>query len=84
MSLNKLTPGECARLVNVEAGQGLKQRLAAMGLVPGVALRIIHNQAWGPLVVEVRGSRIILGRGMADRVTVESSNCSNIDNAPSP
>ena len=58
------------RLLNVNAGQGLQSRLAAMGLVPGVEFEVIANHSRGPLVLAVDESRIMLGRGMAEKVVV--------------
>jgi Fe2+ transport system protein FeoA len=54
----------------VEAGGDLQSRLAAMGLVPGVEIEVIQNFMQGPFLIEVKGSRIILGRGMAQKIRV--------------
>ncbi|MFA5293176.1 MAG: FeoA domain-containing protein [Phycisphaerae bacterium] len=61
------------RFVKIEAGQGLKARLAAMGLFPGVQFRIINNSHPGPLVIDLKGARIVLGRGMAGKMAVKPS-----------
>jgi len=61
------------RLLKIEAGQGLKARLAAMGLFPGVQFRIINNGHPGPLVIDLKGARIVLGRGMAGKIAVKPS-----------
>ncbi|MEN6385739.1 MAG: FeoA domain-containing protein [Phycisphaerales bacterium] len=58
------------RLLKIEAGQALKARLAAMGLLPGVQFKIINNNHPGPFVIDVKGSRIALGRGMAGKIIV--------------
>ncbi|MEA3333184.1 MAG: FeoA family protein [Pseudomonadota bacterium] len=58
------------RLLNINAGHGLQSRLAAMGLVPGVEFEVISNHSQGPLVLAIEESRIILGRGMAEKVVV--------------
>jgi len=63
--------GRDVRLVAVRAGRGLAQRLADMGFVPGVELRVVSNSGAGPLVVLVKGSRLVLGRGMAHKILVE-------------
>ena len=70
MVLSAAGCGKSLRLLNVNAGQGLQSRLAAMGLVPGVELEVIANHSRGPLVLAVDESRIMLGRGMAERVVV--------------
>ncbi|HUW84508.1 MAG TPA: FeoA family protein [Phycisphaerae bacterium] len=70
MLLSMVQPGRKVRLVTVQAGRGLKARLAEMGLVPGVELEVINRNSAGPLIVVVKQSRIMLGRGMAHRIVV--------------
>jgi Fe2+ transport system protein FeoA len=48
----------------------MARRLAELGLTPGVHLRIVQD-AGGPLLVSVRNSRVALGRGIADKLTVQ-------------
>ncbi len=63
--------GEVVTVVGVRAGWGLTRRLADMGLVPGTTLRVINRQVPGPVIIEIRGSRLVLGYGMAQRILVE-------------
>ncbi|MFP4381414.1 MAG: ferrous iron transport protein A [Candidatus Sumerlaeia bacterium] len=51
-------------------GRGIRNRLAALGLVPGVEIEVIRNHGWGCCILSVKGSRIVLGRGMASRIQV--------------
>jgi len=62
--------GRKVRLIAVEAGRGLQARLAAMGLVPGAEIQVIRNSGHGPFVIAVKGSRVMLGRGMAHKIIV--------------
>ena len=71
MPLSMTRPGEEVLLVGINAGFGLRKKLADMGLSPGVPLRIVHSQLPGPIIIEVRGSRLALGRGMAQRIMVK-------------
>ena len=41
-----------------------------MGLTPGVELRVVQDNG-GPMLVSVRGSRVALGRDLADNLWVE-------------
>jgi Fe2+ transport system protein FeoA len=50
-------------------GAGLSHRLAEMGLVPGVEMEVV-NPGPGPFIVCVRGSRLLLGRGMVNKILV--------------
>lgn len=69
--LSSLKENEQGKITKIDAGQGLRMRLIAMGATPNSPVRMIRNQGRGPVVVEIReGSRIILGRGMAEKIMV--------------
>ena len=73
MPLGMARPDEMVSVVVIKAGFGLKKRLADMGLSPGVTLRVIHSQMRGPVIIDLRGSRLALGRGMAQRILVQEA-----------
>ena len=52
------------------AGRGIVARLASLGFTPGVEVTMVQNYGRGPLIVEVRGTRVALGRREATRVLV--------------
>ncbi|HIE14725.1 TPA: ferrous iron transport protein A [Candidatus Bathyarchaeota archaeon] len=53
-------------------GWGLRKRLMDMGLTPGTRITVIKSAPFGgPVEILVRGSRLALGRGMAERIYVE-------------
>ena len=62
--------GKRVRFLKVNAGRGLQTRLASMGLYPGVEMEVISNNPHGPFIVDVNGSRLILGKGMAHKIIV--------------
>jgi ferrous iron transport protein A len=71
-SLNDLAPGEGGRVVSIEGGYRVQQRLRTLGLVEGAAVRKLSALAWGgPVVVEVSRTQVAVGRGLARRVLVE-------------
>ncbi len=70
MQLSDVETGRRVFIVAVSAGHGLQGRLAAMGLVPGVQVDVVLNSSKGPFIIAVKGSRIILGHGMAGKVIV--------------
>ncbi len=70
MLLAIVEAGKRVYVINVDAGDGLRGRLAAMGLVPGVQIEVIRNSFRGPVIVGVKGSRIVLGHGMARKIIV--------------
>ena len=55
----------------LSGGRSVIQRLAALGFTPGADVEMAQNYGWGPLIVSTRGARVALGRGEAQRVTVE-------------
>ncbi|MGM0374623.1 MAG: FeoA family protein [Chloroflexota bacterium] len=62
--------GENIRLVRLNAGERMSQRLTEMGLTPGTEFTVIQNTT-GPLLLLVRDTRLALGRGMALKIVVE-------------
>ncbi len=69
MSLSELPPGSIARIVSVEGGHGLVQKLSLMGLSEGKIVRTI-SAGPGPIVVQVERNTVGVGRGMARRLMV--------------
>lgn len=51
---------------------GFRKRLEDMGLTPGTKVTVVKSAPFhGPVEVYVRGSRLAIGRGMAERILVE-------------
>jgi len=71
MPLSMVSPGQKVRLVEVNACQNLSNRLASMGLLPNVEIQVVKNTHPGPFIIKVKGSNIILGRGMANKIMVK-------------
>lgn len=71
MPLTMVQQGLKVRLVGIDAGRNLQSRLADLGLIPGVEIDVIINSFRGPFIVGVKGSRVVLGRGMAAKINVE-------------
>jgi ferrous iron transport protein A len=68
--LSTLTPGEIAVVHELVGGRGFMSRLATLGFTPGAKLTMVQNFGHGPLIVNIRGTRIALGRGEAAKVVV--------------
>ena len=62
--------GQKVKLVSVNAGRGLNNRLASMGLLPNVEITVVSNNHPGPFVISVKDSKMMLGRGMAHKIMV--------------
>jgi len=69
--LSLIKTGEKARLVHVDAGRGLNNRLAAMGFVHDAEITVVSNGHPGPFVVLVKDVKLALGRGVAHKIMVQ-------------
>ena len=70
MPLSMATQGDTVEVAMVRAGWGLQRRLADMGLTPGVKVSLLSSHKPGPVVIDVRGSRLALGYGVAHKIMV--------------
>ncbi|NLB55155.1 MAG: ferrous iron transport protein A [Lentisphaerae bacterium] len=55
----------------VNAGDELRARLAAMGIYVGMRIEVCKKMWRGPLLLGINGCRVMLGRGMAEKLMVE-------------
>lgn len=62
--------GSRVRIDRVDAGHGFRARLIGMGLKTGVTIEVRRNDGRGPVIVGLGHGRIVLGRGMAEKVWV--------------
>ncbi|MEM1580973.1 MAG: FeoA family protein [Candidatus Bathyarchaeia archaeon] len=78
--LTALKEGETGVITSIEigfghgkrGGSGFQKRLIDMGLTPGTEVTVVKSAPFhGPIEVYVRGYRLALGRGMAERILVE-------------
>lgn len=67
-ALASCLPGEWVVVAEVLGGCTLRRRLLDLGLPPGTRVRIISSE--GPVAIEVRGSRLALGRNEAAKIIV--------------
>jgi Fe2+ transport system protein FeoA len=78
LPLTSLREGEVGVVTSIRTGhgrggfgRGFEKRLMDMGLTPGTEVLVLKSAPFhGPLEVSVRGSRLVLGRGMAERILV--------------
>jgi len=70
--LSTVRSGERVKLAGIEAGRSLNSRLTAMGLVPNVEIVVVSNNHPGPFVITVKRSKVVLGRGMAQKIMVNA------------
>lgn len=58
----------CLRCLQVD--RCVVHRLLELGLTPGTQVRVVQD-AGGPMLLSVRGSRVAVGRDLAERLWVE-------------
>lgn len=69
--LSEIAAGKEATLIGVRVGRELTSRFSSLGLTPGVVVQVLQNHGRGPIIINVRGTHVALGRGEADRLMVE-------------
>ena len=71
LRLDCLAQGSSAEVVELACGASALRRLGELGIVEGAILRVRRRAPFGgPVLVEVDGSVVALGRGLARRVIV--------------
>ena len=69
-TLKTVGAGQSAMIVAVDCGQKAQARLDSMGLIPGTEIGVLSNGK-GPLIVRVGEGRVIVERGIAEKVVVD-------------
>ena len=73
MTLMDAPIGEWVKVVGFEGGAGMQNRLLQHGLYPGDQARVLRTAPMkGPLLVEISGREIALGRRVAEKILVEA------------
>jgi ferrous iron transport protein A len=71
IALVDMKDGQEGKIVSVSGGRALTKRLADLGLNTGSEIKVLRKTLFsGPLQVEVCGSKLVLGRGLASRIKV--------------
>ena len=70
-SLNSIPIGKKVKVKKISAGACATRRLYEMGFNTGAKVKIIKNDA-GPLIVSLSGNKIAIGRGLAQKIIVNS------------
>lgn len=69
-ALNTARSGHEVIIRRIHSGRDMRARLAALGLMAGVRVRVVRAGRRNPTVIALQGARIVLGRGMAERIEV--------------
>jgi len=70
--LTDLGDGQTGIIISVLGGKILTKRLADLGITSGTVVKVIRRTLFsGPVQVEVAGSRLVLGNGLASKIIVD-------------
>lgn len=68
-TLKSVLVGENGFVVAIAAGRKARTRLESLGIIPGVEVDVLNNGN-GPMIVSVGESRVMVERGIAEKVLV--------------
>lgn len=72
MTLDTVHTRHQARVILIEGGHGVRSHLNTLGIHIGDWLTVVERAPFrGPVLVEVNGTRVAIGRGIASKVMVE-------------
>jgi len=71
MRLSDARPHTRLILSEIEGGERLEKKLTDMGLIPGEQISKLESSGKGPVMLLVKGAKIVIGRGMADKIIVK-------------
>jgi ferrous iron transport protein A len=73
-TLDQIYENRIVKVIGIQGGLGVRQRLNQMGIHPGDTITIVrHGALGGPILIEVQGSQVALGRGVASKLIVEET-----------
>ncbi|MBC2697662.1 MAG: ferrous iron transport protein A [ANME-2 cluster archaeon] len=67
-NLSQMKPGEPVRIMDIDGGHGIRQKLNLRGISEGSIVRVISTN--GPVTIEVDRNVLSIGRGMAQKIRV--------------
>ena len=72
ITLDSIGENQKARVVSISGGWGIRQRLGCLGIHPGDTITVKRSAIMrGPILINVHGNQVALGRGVARKIIVE-------------
>ncbi len=69
-SLNFLKANDYGKIREISGGCTAKKRLYELGLHKGAIFKVVKND-FGPIILNISGNKLALGRGLASHVFIE-------------
>ena len=71
-SLTDIKDGQTGIIVSILGGRKAAKRLADLGVTTGTEIKVLRRTLFsGPVQIEVCGSKLVLGRGLASKIIVK-------------
>lgn len=71
MKLTQVKSGRFVLIQSFDAGRMAEKKLLDMGFLPGQTIKMMNNTGAGPVMVEVKRSKIALGHDLAKKICVK-------------
>ncbi len=72
ITLTRMQTGQSGRVVEIQGGFGVIDRLNALGIIPGKRITKISSMlARGPVAIQVDRAQLAVGYGMANKIIVQ-------------
>ena len=72
VTLRQMQSGQSGKVVEIQGGHGLVNRLSALGIRPGKKITKVSSMLMrGPVTLQSGHTRIAVGFGMANKIIVE-------------
>ena len=72
ITLRQMQAGQSGIVAQIQGGHGLINRLSALGIRPGKKITKVGSMFMrGPVTVQLDGTQVAIGFGMANKVIVE-------------
>ncbi len=72
VTLGQMQSGRSGKVVEIQGGHGLVNRLSALGIRPGKKITKVSSMLMrGPVTIQSGNTQIAVGFGMASRIIVE-------------
>ncbi len=68
--LSKYKEGTTVTVSSIAGGKGARKKLFDLGIIPGVQVKIVQGAPSFPYILQVGGSRIMIGWGMVQKIFV--------------
>ncbi len=70
--LSQIEAGQSGKVVQIQGGHGLINRLSALGIRPGQRVTKVSSMFMrGPVTIQVDRAQVAIGFGMANKIMVE-------------